>query len=72
MTYEDLTPEERAEADSNPIVVTKEDEVDAAVNLSARTGRPVVLPSEEAAEAWGGYDRIDPKDRIGPEDVEES
>ena len=62
MTYEDLTPEEQAEADRNPIVVSKEEEVDAALNESYRTGRPVEVPSMETAREWG-FDEIDPEER---------
>ena len=70
MMYEDLTPAERAEADSNPIVVKKEEDIDAALNLSHRTGRPVEVPSREKAREWGFHDEINPGDGI--EDGEES
>ena len=62
MTYEDLTAEQRAEADRNPIVVNKEEDVDAALNESYRTGRPVEVPSMETAREWG-FDEIDPAER---------
>jgi hypothetical protein len=62
MTYEDLTPEQQAEADRNPIVVNKEEDVDAALNESHRTGRPVEVPSMETAREWGFLDEIFPED----------
>lgn len=55
MTYEDLTPEEQAEADRNPIEVTTQEEFYEALDLSYKTGRPIVGPSEEQARDWG-YD----------------
>ena len=53
--YEDLTPEERAavEADRNPIVVEREEDLEEAMDLSCTTGRELMLPSVEKALEWG-------------------
>ena len=55
MFEEDLSPEQRAavEADLNPIVVERAEDVDEALDLSNTTGRAVLLPSVEKALEWG-------------------
>lgn len=57
--YEDMTPEERAAADRNPIVVKSQDEFYEALDESHRTGRPVEVPSIEKAREWGYGDSLD-------------
>ena len=57
--YEDMTPEEQAEVDANPIVVTTQEEFYDALDESDRTGRPVEVPSMEQARAWGYGDSLD-------------
>ena len=61
--YEDMTPEERAEADRNSIYVEKEEDIDAALDLGHRTGRSVEVPSMEKAREWGFFDDLGPEDR---------
>ena len=68
MTYEDLTPEEQAEADRKPIEVTTQEEFYEALDLSYKTGRPVVGPTAEQAREWGYGDWVDGEDPADRED----
>ena len=68
MTYEDLTPEEQAEADRNPIEVATQEEFYDALDLSYKTGRPVVGPTPEQAREWGYGDWVDGEDPADRED----
>lgn len=68
MTYEDLTPEQRAEADRNPIHVETQEEFYAALDRSYRTGQPVIPPSMEKANEWGYGDWVDGEDPAAGQD----